>query len=293
MATPRVLPHNINTEMLFSVQSILLSRGFEVVSEDDVTKLLITEDILKTEIWEKLYDVFDNTKYRTELKKFLYQAEQVSSKEVREIIDHPKFIKNYQMFNSTFEWYAGKLMVKRFAAFSSSFGVTVKDIMRNTTSTAAGDYDSLVVLRDTNLAYFECKAGDYDNTSIMKCYERMLSLNCEYSILFCEKSIQKDKIVWETSRVRIPVVGVHQLNRINVKGNEVDVIYDLNNCYIIDLTGNIENKIRTVLRVNAAKINQLHFAIGLDNKTYGDLGYDMVNLDQQYYSEIHNSEIKI
>lgn len=270
---------------LFSVKNILLSRGFEVVQENSTEKLLVKEENLYDKVWELVYNIYSDTKKRTELKQYLYKKINPISNNVVKLIRHPKFVNEQRKFDNTFEWFAGELMINKFAAFSASFGITVKDILRNSTSTTSGDYDSLIVLRDTNLAYFECKAGSFDNESILKCYERMLSLNCQYSILFCVENIDQEKIIWDTKRVKIPVVNLHFLNKIYIKGRQQDIIYDLNNCYIIDMTGNIENKIRTVLRVNAAKINSMHNTMSPDNETLGMLGYEVETIDTTRYSD--------
>lgn len=293
MSPTLLSPRQINTRELFSVEKILLSRGFEVTRTDTAEKLLLTEEDQYDEIWKTLYEIYSDTKLRTELKDFLYKKKSIQSEILNKLTNHPQFVNEYQRFDNTFEWFAGELMIQKFAAFSAAFGVTVKDVIRNSTGNEAGDYDTLVVLRDTKLAYFECKAGSYDNISISKCYERMLALNCEYSVLFCSEPINETKLIWDTSKVRIPVINGHDLCKINIKGNMQDIIYDLHNCYIIDITGNIENKLRTALRINSAKINQLHFGIGLGNETYGQLGYDMTSLDHQHYSDFIDSSIAV
>jgi len=254
---------------------------------------LIKESNWEDEIWEKLYIVFDNYKLRKDLKQFLYQKKDIQTNEVKEITKHSKFVNEYQRFDNTFEWFAGEMMIKKFSAFSASFGIEIKNIKRNSTNTSAGDYDSLVVLRDMNLAYFECKAGSFDESAIQKCYERMLSLNCEYSILFCVEDLNKDNIKWKSSKVKIPVVNGHQLNMIFVKDNPKDLIYDLHNCYIIDMKGSIENKIKTILRVNAAKINQLHYGIGIDKETFKNLGYIVETLNNQQYVGWEDAKITL
>lgn len=280
----QIRENQIFTRGLFSVKQILLSRGFEVTKESTKETLLITEENTNDKIWEIVFNVFNDFKLRTELKNFMYfNKKEVTSTEVTEIIAHSNFIRERGRFDNTLEWFAGELMIKRFAAFSASFGVTVRDIMRNSTATPAGDYDSLVVLRNTNLAYFECKAGSFDDTALMKCYERMLSLNCEYSILICVEKINEEKVIWDSSKVKIPVINGHILNKIFIKGKDQDIIYDLHNCYIIDLSNNIEDKIRTILRVNAAKINQLHFYQGVSNDIFNKLGYEVQTLDNQRY----------
>jgi uncharacterized protein (UPF0332 family) len=283
MARTRLSQRQIYTRALFSVQQILLSRGFEIKKTDTVEKLLVTETNSEDDIWITLFKIYNNTKLRTELKNYLYKKIESHSDEIIKLLKHPKFKNEYNRFDKTFEWYAGELMINKFAAFSASFGVLVKDIMRNTTGTESGDFDSLVVLRDTNLAYFECKAGTFDKDLIMKCYERMLSLNCQFSILFCVEKINEEKLIWDTSTIKIPVVNCHQLNKIKIKGKQNLTIYDLHNCYFIDMSGNVENKLRTALRINAAKINQLHFGIGLDNETFNTLGYDIQTIDFQGY----------
>lgn len=269
---------------LFSVKNILLSRGFEVVQEDSIEKLLV-EQSLYDEVWKLVYSIYSDTKERTELKQYLYKKTDPISQNVVKLIQHPKFVNEYQRFDNTFEWFAGELMINKFAAFSASFGITVKDVLRNSTSNPSGDYDALIVLRDMNLAYYECKAGSFNNESILRCYERMLALNCQYSILFCVENIDQKKVIWDTQRVKIPIVRSHSLNKIYIKGRQQDIIYDLSNCYIIDMTGNIENKIRTVLRVNAAKINSTHNIMQPDNEILGMLGYEVETIDTTRYSD--------
>ncbi|MBK6573628.1 MAG: hypothetical protein IPG21_14355 [Saprospiraceae bacterium] len=49
------------------------------------------------------------------------------------------------------------------------------------------------------------------------------------------------------------------------------------------MSGDVETKLRTALRINAAKINQLHHGIGMDDQTYKELGYKRETLDDQIY----------
>ena len=184
MGRTQISPTQLNTRLLFSVKVILLARGFEVIEEGSFEKLLIVEENNEHEIYNTLFDVFNDQKLRKELKDFCYsQTKEVKQEKNQQLIAYPKFVKERLRFDNTLEWFAGELMVKKFSSFSSSHGIKIKDIIRNTTENDAGDYDALIVLRNTNLAYFECKSGSFDGHSIMQCYERMLSLNCEYSIL--------------------------------------------------------------------------------------------------------------
>ncbi|MEJ7677512.1 MAG: hypothetical protein WKG06_06495 [Segetibacter sp.] len=285
---------SINTRDLFAVRKILLSRGFEVISENNYKKLLVAEENIYDEVWNDMFDIFNSKKLRVELKDFLYsKIKEAEAPEIKKIVGHSKFSKERERFDCTFEWFAGELMVKKFAAFSSSFGIEVRDIMRNSTATEAGDYDALVVLRDTNIAYFECKAGNFDAASIMKCYDRMLSLNCEYSIFICLGSIDEERLKWESRQVKVPIMNQHHLSKIHIKNKDQDIIYDLHNCYLMDMFGNIENKIRTILRINSAKINHLHYGIMPDNDTYSKLGYNIENVDTQRYTDFQDASIRL
>ncbi|MBK6821930.1 MAG: hypothetical protein IPG87_02675 [Saprospiraceae bacterium] len=73
------------------------------------------------------------------------------------------------------------------------------------------------------------------------------------------------------------------MDKINIYGKQKAYIYELHNCYIIDMSGDVETKLRTALRINAAKINQLHHGIGMDDQTYKELGYKRETLDVQIY----------
>lgn len=276
-------PKQINTKSLFSVDKILLSRGYKVTKENDTSKLLLTEANMSAEIWETVYNVFLDKKSRKELKFFLDKQEQPTLDEVIKLVNHDKFIRESQRFANTFEWFVGELMINNFAAFSFSFGVSIKHIQRNSTGNDAGDFDTLVVLRDTNIACFECKTGGFDGDAILKCYERMLALNCQYTILFCVKDINEKQLENDSKRIKIPIGLCHSLNKIAIKGNEEDSIYAINNCYILDMSGNIENKIRTVLRVNFAKINSLHNTTFPSDGIYNMMGYDFKEISMTSY----------
>ncbi len=59
------------------------------------------------------------------------------------------------------------------------------------------------------------------------------------------------------------------------------------------MSGDIEAKVRTALRINAAKINQLHFAIGLGSQTYNQLGYVIKTINSKNYTEYVDAQIRI
>ncbi|MBK7693406.1 MAG: hypothetical protein IPI30_03500 [Saprospiraceae bacterium] len=283
MAKTKISQSQVNTRELFSVKQILLSRGFEIKTTNTEEKLLVTEPNQDNDIWKLLFDIYNNSSLRTELKDFLYKRKVPTSNEILMLLNQPCIVKERSRFDNTFEWYAGELMIRKFAAFSASHGVTIKDLKRNSNEKESGDFDSLVVLRDTNLAYFECKAGSFDFNSIRRCYVRMQMLNCQYSILFCVDNIDEEKLKWEISKIKVPGLNFHRLDKINIYGKQKAYIYELHNCYIIDMSGDVETKLRTALRINAAKINQLHHGIGMDDQTYKELGYKRETLDVQIY----------
>ena len=128
-----------------------------------VGPLLIQNPNNEDVIWNKLFEVYYDEKTMTELKQFLYcNIKNVELGKVIEIVNAPFFTKERKRFDNTLEWFVAELMIRKFGAFASSFGVEVKNIIRNSTDTKAGDFDALVVLRNMNLAYFECKGGGYE-----------------------------------------------------------------------------------------------------------------------------------
>lgn len=54
-----------------------------------------------------------------------------TSNEILMLLNQPCIVKERSRFDNTFEWYAGELMIRKFAAFSASHGVTIKDLKRN------------------------------------------------------------------------------------------------------------------------------------------------------------------
>jgi len=117
-----------------------------------------------------------------------------------------------------------------------------KKYHKGLTKTPSGNYDALGVLRNLRLAYFECKSGSFDETDVLKCYERMQSLNCDFSILIGQQSFEDDKLKWISQKLRLPLLHNHTMDRINIAGNITDLIYDFNNCYLIDMSGDLINK---------------------------------------------------
>jgi len=107
------------------------------------------------------------------------------------LVENPAFIKDRNRFSSTFEWYLGELLIKSFGAFSSSYGVTVKDVRRNSDDGDVGDFDVLSILGDMNLLYIETKSGALKPDGIIKAIERSLALHCVATVIVVEKISDK------------------------------------------------------------------------------------------------------
>jgi len=165
-------------------------------------------------------------------------------------------------------------MVRRFSSFSSSFSVEVKDVYRNSIVSAnSGDFDALVVSRDINLIYFECKTGKFNRDKIFKCVERALSLHCELSIMFIQEPINITSLKDCVRGLTHPLVISSSLQEISIKGNFASKVYEWNNCFFVSTSGNIEEQIRTIMRINAAKKADILYEIGLDDAAFDKMGY--------------------
>lgn len=282
MPITRLSENQVLFSDIFSVKKILTSRWFDVISENDASKLLINEEDYDNPIWNKLYEVFYNANLRTDIKRYLYEGTEPRSLQVRELILDARFHGNSSKFDNTFEWFAWELMKKEFSAFSASFWVELSWIIRPRTWYALWDYDAVSVLRNLQLAYLECKSGDYDHESIMKCYDRMVLLNAEFSIFFCIKNIDEEVLKWLSTKINTGgITAMHYLCSI---ANWENKVYEIANCYIMDISWDMVEKVRIILRTNAAKINQLHYGMSMDDDGYRAIGLEYQAIDIVRYS---------
>jgi hypothetical protein len=276
MSVTRISDRQIDLRTVFSPEQLLLSNGYEVLPPSGTSGLLIDEN--DPSAIEALYACFELEKARNELRRFVYsEIPGVTQSENNQLILLGSFQKDRKKFDNSLEWFAGELMIRKFAAFSAGRGITVRDTTRGSTGTEAGDYDALCVLRNLRLAYFECKSGSFDAEHVLKCYERMQSLNCQFSIIICHKPFEVATLNWLSEKVRLPQLFNHTMYRFNIRGNTTNFIYEFNNCYLIDMAGDLVEKIRTVLRVNEAKRMGLHSLISISTEDYESVGYDCVD----------------
>lgn len=268
-------------DQLFSVKNILSARGFEIKKEDRGSNLLI-KNIRQRKYpnGEHLFKVFHNFDKRKELLNAINANKKTSQdKEVHKLINHADFHSDRNKFSYTFEWYMGELVVRRFSAFTYSYGVEVQDIKRNETNTYAGDYDVLVVLRNLNLIYIECKTGKFNRESILKSVGRSLALHCDFVIIMIDNPINEDQLHHKLKGAEHPLLPIHRLNQIQTKGNPASLIYDWMNCYLLTSSGDIEEQIKTVLRVNQAKKILPQYMFGYENHEFEQLGYTIKTIN--------------
>lgn len=277
-----IRPTQIYLRELVSVQDILKSRGFRIGKFGTNEDLLIPKFYWPSIESDLLFDCFDNAKNRKELLDLLNrQIDKPKNKQVEELQKISGFELDRKKYTTTFEWYIGELLVRKFSAFSYAYGIQVKRIKRNTTGTDSGDFDVLAVLRNTNLIYIECKSGKAQNLEkehILKCTERGISLHCEMSIMVIDDVISEDHLKWALEGASHPLTNVNLLNKIQIKDNKESQVYDWMNCYFVSSKKNIEEQLRTVLRVSEAKKVADQYMTALDTETYSNFGYQIEEL---------------
>jgi hypothetical protein len=263
----------LDQQTLIPVDKFIASRGFEVVSEGTTKQTLLPKEL---DFWEPseremVFSIFDNIHLRTELRAVIkgsLASEPCDS--VYKLKNHESFKGNDKRFCTTFEWYIGELLVRRFGAFSSSFSVEVADVFRNNNGGAVGNYDVLAVLRDLSLLYIECKTGGVSVEDVRKTLDRGLALHTGATVLLTSREIADDKIV----RLVRDVGQVSTIYRISVNSGNAPPVYRCGDFYFIKAdiaSSDIVLNVRTLLRViNAHRhINTCEF----DIDGYRLLGY--------------------
>lgn len=268
-------PKQINLRELFSIKDVLNAKGFEVISEGQGIDLLIPIPYSPWTNHNILFEAFNDKESRSEiLAKINDNSFVLTSPVALTLFNHADFVADRGRYSNSFEWYAGELMVRKFSAFASSYRVEIKDVYRNSNTTAlSGDYDAIIVSRDINLIYFECKTGKFDSDKIFKCVERAVALHCETSVMFIQNAISLNSLKNCVKNLTHPIMSGSYLQEISIKGNLASKIYEWNNCFFVSTSENIEEQIRTIMRINAAKKSDLLYSIGLSDDTYDKIGY--------------------
>ncbi|MDP3435498.1 MAG: hypothetical protein Q8T04_21400 [Bacteroidota bacterium] len=271
-------PNQINLRELFSVKHILESRGFNVSKNGENEDLMIPKFHWTDKECDFLFDVFNSVKNRNEILNLIDKRIANPRFElVKTLLGTVGFQLDRKKYTTTYEWYIGELLVRKFSAFSYSYGVEINNIKRNSTSTESGDFDIISVLRNTNLIYIECKSGKFKNIEqkhILKCIERGLSIHCELSIMAIDDIIDEEELKWALNEIKHPLANVTYLNNIGIKDLEASKVYEWGNCYFITSKKNIEEQLRTVLRINEARKIFDGYTSEFCDESYNNLGYE-------------------
>jgi hypothetical protein len=274
----RLNPKQIRLADMFSVVRLLASRGFEVSKEGDGTDTLLPkQDWTESEV-DLMFAVFDDITARSELVKSIDSGASPSSDLVKNLLAAKDVETERQKFSHTFEWYIGELMRRKFMAFSSSYGVTVNGVMRNSDSGPAGDYDVLSILGDMELLYIECKTGSCSHQKIANTIERAVALHCYGSVVLLGAGLNKKTLQQQLKGLNYPgFEWKPNLYKIEVKGSPDSQVYKWHDCFFVagnELSGNLEVKLRTVLRLLSARRVQVVRSMDMDPETYCQIGYD-------------------
>jgi hypothetical protein len=275
----QISPAQIRLRELFSVARILGARGFVLSSEDSAKATLLEKEYWSYEDLNLMFDIFSDEAKRDDLLSAVENAIHVpETSDVKMLVGRAEFKRDRQRYSTTFEWFVGELLVRRFMAFSSSFGVTVRDVVRNSDGETSGDYDVLSVLGDMNLLYLECKTGKCHQSSILNSIERSISLHSVACIMFLGAGLSVAQLRQQLSGVNHPRFKHNgALARIAIKNVPTSEIFQWFDCYCLgagETSGEVENKLRTVMRILAAHRSSVFEDIKPNPDEYSLMGYE-------------------
>jgi hypothetical protein len=214
-------------QQLFGIEPIFRRRGQTVARYEDPRKLLFN---LAPDQVEACYRALGNRTFRRVLaavtnspKPLDFEGVCENSKNFKRETVHQQLIKAANLgmvirqeglyrgyrnngFGTTFEWYIAEVC-KRELASIAYWGVRVKDLQ--------GDYD-VVLVRDTELGYIECKSGKFSNIDpdeIRNFLIRESLLAPGFSMLLLEQASRKN-----LSRLANLVLGLQKGYRISLPG---------------------------------------------------------------------------
>ncbi|MEI6088899.1 MAG: hypothetical protein WCR42_00450 [bacterium] len=274
----KINANQIKLYQLFSVKDILLSHGFELEKEcnlgDTIFGLIDHPEYRDNE--DILFDAFESTEKREALLNTIKN----NAFDDKQMVEDKR-----RLYSNTFEWYVGELMVRKFSAFSHSFGAKVKNIIRNSDDEYSGDFDALVVQRNLNLVYFECKTGGYNSKDIRNALERGVSLHTEFVVFIIDNRIKENKLISCLKNIQYSLyIGNPQLGKVRIKeGNAY--IYKWHNLYFITALEDLEIQIQTILRINDANKMALNGYMDMSNERMERLGYETIVIKEYEFIE--------
>lgn len=265
---------------IFSVERVLTSRGFTVQKEGSTEDTLLNKRSWTRAEADLVFSIFDKPELRAYLLDFIKDKikEAQLPEDIKKLIQLDGFEKDRQRFSTTYEWYIGELFVREFMAFSSSFGVLINDIQRNSDGETSGDYDVLSVLGDMNLIYLECKSGKAKKSSIMNTLQRSISLHCTASI------VVQQKITYRGLKQQLSCIHPFfghgsDVLKLKIIDQPDSTIYKWFNCYFVDASesyGDIKSKLKTVLRIIEASKSVINMSMEPGNEQYVLMGYNLL-----------------
>lgn len=279
----------IRFDRIFSVPNILASRGFHVVGEGKLQDTLVGENPP-----ERFYEIFNDEKSRQQFQTHIEQN--CNDPQFQDLTIRGDFSERRNKLSSTFEWYVGELLSRQFRAFSHSFGVNISDVAQLGSATPTGDYDALVVLRNLDLMYFECKMGSQSSNAltcqkIMNAVKRGLALHTAATVMFLEKGVHGGDLFRNLHDVKHPISDrTDQIMEIVIRGKPASVIYRWGDCYFLNANtryGDVKSKLNTVFRIIQADqaISRIgassYSAIPFSEDRYRQLGYDVKEIKEE------------
>jgi hypothetical protein len=264
---------------MFNVKDYLLSKGFEEISESQMTETLINPETNKIFDVAQMHTVkpgwdfieyFNLKEIRTEVKKMIYEGIKPIHSNLANYIFECSEMNQYR-FSKTFELLLAYLSIKELKALSASFGVKIKN------APSGGDYDCIANFRN-ELIHFEAKSGSIRNiqaSTIQNFLDRHYFLAPQASILFFDFEGGEHKLDELIVQFKNKVIGSRGIEFIRkvVQGSRKFYIIE-SNILIVDIhnDGNILSNLRVAMqyihRYNAFYKNAIHNLIKPE-----DLGY--------------------
>ncbi len=272
-------PNQLRLRQLFSVERVLSARGFQIQVEGSAKQTILEKDFWTQQDLDLIFQIFENSNMRSDLLHTVLDQNYIATNgPVRELLSAPEFRRDRQRYSTTFEWFVGELLIRKFMAFSSSFGISVSSVFRNSDGGTSGDYDVLSVLGDMNLLYVECKTGKCHLSSILNTIQRSIALHTVASVILLDAGISKAGLLQQLRGQSHPRFGKGtRLVTIATRGLPESEIFEWGDCFFIsasDAGGDVENRLRTVMRILAAYRSSILQELRPHPHEYSAMGYD-------------------
>lgn len=279
--TTKLAPVQIDLRTFFSVADILKSRGFNLTKKGEMKDLIIPSVKFRSPDYEDLLECFNDKEAREQIGNYVLGKGEPTNELAIKISKHPDFINSHGRFTKTFEWYIGEALVRFFNGFSFAFGATISNVMHNSTGTPAGDYDTLVVMRNLGLLYIECKTGGYDSDDIRKGIDKAISLNCECIVFVVlslgQKHLNKlEDVLYKINHPLIVTTNLYgTIYKIGIKNNSESTVYEWRNCFFVSASKDFIEQMKTVLRFTEAKRVAVQYYIRPNVSDLNNMGYQI------------------